>query len=143
MKKEFEKFVVSLGAIIIRDNKCLILEFSKYLKMWGLPGGRIDKGEFVAVESLKRELQEELGFSDFKILGVADYDISWNPEDHAKCNIVLLIENDSDEIRISPEHVKFRWISEDEINNYQFRWDNMERIIKNGFKYHKLLNNEK
>ncbi|MFA6382808.1 MAG: NUDIX domain-containing protein [Parcubacteria group bacterium] len=143
MKKEFEKFVISLAAIIIRNNKCLILEYAKYSKMWGLPGGRIDKGEFVAGESLRRELEEELGLSNFKNLGVVDYDISWNSEDHAKCNIILLIENDSDEIKISPEHIQLKWIGEDEINNYQFRWDNMERVIKNGFKYHKLLNNEK
>lgn len=140
MEDKFEKFVISLGAIIIRNNKCLILEFAKYLHKWGLPGGRIDKGEFDAKKSMERELKEELGFSNFEILSVVDYSIYRNVEDNAKCNIILLVKNDLEEVKISSEHVQLKWISENEIDGYEFIWPNMVRIIKNGFKYHKSLN---
>jgi len=62
MKKEFEKFTISQVAIIIKDNKSLILEFADRPGMWGLLGGRIDKGE-LREEAFKRELKEEGGIN--------------------------------------------------------------------------------
>lgn len=145
MVKEFEKFMISQAGLLIRGDKFLILRYSSNNK-WGLPGGRIDKGE-TGKEALKRELKEEIGFDNFKYLGIADYDFYYykndNNETIAKCDLVNLIENDSNEIKITSEHNKVRWIKEDEVGEYEFAWPNMERLIKNGFKLKKLLQNGK
>jgi len=145
MSDNFERFMVGQAAIIIRDNKCLILQFSDS-KKWGLPGGRVDKGE-TGKAALRREMKEELGINEFEYLGVADYDFYYYQKENetiAKCNLINLIKKDTDEVTISDEHSDFKWIAENEVGDYEFAWPNMERIIKNSFKYKKLLeNNEK
>lgn len=144
MADNFERFVVSQAAALIREGKCLILQFSDN-KKWGLPGGRVDKRE-TGKATLKRELKEELKFNDFKWLGIADYDFCYyqsGGETIAKCHLINLIENDVDELIIDKEHSDFRWITENEVSKYEFAWPNMERIIKNSFKFKKLLENNK
>jgi len=141
-RKEFEKFIISQGVILIRDDKCLILEFSDKPNFWGLPGGRIDKGE-MKDEAFSRELKEELGLERADLLGTVDYDIYYYTRNDgvriAKCDIVNLIKNDFDEIKLSDEHSRQKWISENEIADYKFVWPNMERFLKNGFKYYQFL----
>jgi 8-oxo-dGTP pyrophosphatase MutT (NUDIX family) len=142
MEENFERFMVSQAAIIIRNNKCLILEFSDSPGKWGLPGGRIDKEE-LGEKAFYRELKEELGFDKADFIDVVDYDIYYytrkNGERIAKCNIINLVINDSDKIIISHEHSQYKWIAEEEIGNYEFVWPNMKEMIKKGFKRYKLL----
>jgi len=139
MKKEFEKFTISQVAIIIKDNKSLILEFADRPGMWGLLGGRIDKGE-LREEAFKRELKEEGGINDFIFRGIVDYDAWINSAGNPVCGIANLIEINSDKIKLSFEHSQYKWISEGELDNYNFVWPNAKRMIINGFKYNKLLN---
>jgi 8-oxo-dGTP diphosphatase len=141
MKDNFERFMVSQAAILTRNNKCLILQFADN-KKWGLPGGRIDKGE-TGKSALQREIKEELGIDKFEYLGVTDYDFYYyqrEGETIAKLNIINLIRSDVDELIInSDEHSDSRWITMNEMGDYEFVWPNMERIIKNSFEYKKLL----
>jgi len=136
MAKEFEKFWISQVGILIRDNKCLILEFNGLPKgEWGFPGGRMDIGEHCD-EAFVRELKEELNMDNFEILGIVDFD-TWVTKrgGHPVSGIARLIKNDNDEIKLSKEHIQMKWISEDEIDNYDFLWPNAKRMIKNGFEY--------
>lgn len=137
MKKEFEKFNIGQVAIIIKNNKCLILEFADNLGKWGLPGGRIDRGE-LGEEAFCRELKEEINLENFIILGVADYDIWMTSPGNPFCGIVNLIKADTSKIKLSFEHKQYKWILESEIDDYDFIWPNAKRMIKNGFKYNKL-----
>ncbi|MFZ2226037.1 MAG: NUDIX domain-containing protein [Candidatus Moraniibacteriota bacterium] len=142
MQDNFERFMISQAAVLIREDRCLILQFSDSGK-WGLPGGRIDKSE-TGKAALKRELKEELGIDTFDYLGVADYDFYYyqRGEDRiAKCDVINLIKNDEDEPVLSYEHSAMKWIKEDEVGQYEFAWNNMERMIKNSFKLKKLLEN--
>ena len=132
--------MVSQAAVIIRGNEFLILQFADSHK-WGLPGGRIDKGETGKV-ALKRELKEELGMENFEFLGVADYDFYYyfrGEELIAKCDIINLVRNDFDEPVLSNEHNAMKWIKENEISQYEFVWNNIQRMAKNSFKLKKLL----
>lgn len=140
MSKEFEKFMVSQAVVLIRKDKFLILQFSNSSK-WGLPGGRVDKGE-TGKFALKRELKEELGMENFKYLGIADYDFYYYQDKGRlipKCDLVNLIENDEEEIVLSDEHSAMKWIGENEVGQYDFIWKNMQRLVKNSFKLKKLL----
>ncbi|MDP2812158.1 MAG: NUDIX hydrolase [bacterium] len=142
----FERFIISQTAILIRDNKCLILKVAdRQEPMWVLPGGRLDKGEFKE-SAFARELKEELGFENVKVLGVVDYDIWYHDipklgiKNWPVCAIVNLIEDSSQEIKLSSEHSEIAWVSEDDLEKYNFIWPKAKRMIKNAFAYYKLLN---
>ncbi len=136
MKKEFEKFIISQVAVLIRDNKCLILEFADHPGKWGLPGGRIDKGE-MGEEAFRREVKEELNLSRFDIVDIVDLDIWYTSNETAVSAPAFLIQNDSDEIILSNEHNKMEWAMEEELDNYDFLWPNANRMLKKGFLYHR------
>jgi 8-oxo-dGTP pyrophosphatase MutT (NUDIX family) len=137
MLKEFQRFVISQVAILIRDNKCLILEDAAHPGKWILPGGRMDEGE-LSEPAFKREIKEEIGLESFTNLGIIDHDI-WYPgryQDNAGvCALAFLIENDNDEIKLSSEHLQARWINSAELDDYYFIWPNAKRMIKKGFDY--------
>jgi 8-oxo-dGTP pyrophosphatase MutT (NUDIX family) len=142
----FEKFIISQGAILIRDNRCLILKAaSREEPFWVLPGGRLDKGE-IKEGAFARELKEELGFEEVKVLGIVDYDIWYHDipklgiKNWPVCAIVNLIEDTGQEIKFSSEHNDFFWVREEDLEKYNFIWPNAKRMIKNGFAYHRLLN---
>ena len=50
-----ELFQISQGAIIIKDQKCLVMQFAQHDGLWGLPGGRINKGELDKDVSFARD----------------------------------------------------------------------------------------
>ena len=133
-KKPFGKFWITQGAVLIRDNKCLILEFSGRPGKWGLPGGRVDFDEHCD-EAFRRELEEELSFNDFKILGIVDFDTWTAGTGDLVGGIARLIKNDEDEIKLSEEHTKLAWVTKDEVKDYDFIWPNAKRMIKKGFEY--------
>lgn len=143
MRKEFEKFTISQVAVLVKDDKCLILQFSD-TKQWGLPGGRIDKGELSWEDAFRREIREELGFTHFDILGLVDHDI-WLST-HVKrmvCGIARLIENDDEEIKLSHEHSQYKWVKAEELKNYNFTWPRAAEMLKKGLDLNKLLSESK
>ena len=141
MIDNFEYFQVSQKALLIRANKILIVELADRINTWDLPGGRLDKGEY-SEPAFQREIKEELGFESFKNLGVIEYDIWYlKREKIPVCGIVNLIKNDNDEIKLSDEHINYKWITEDEIDDYKYIWKKMDSMLKRGFEYKKLLQN--
>lgn len=129
---EHERFVVSQKGILIRDKKCLILEADKRPNIYDLPGGRINNNEN-SKEAFYREIKEEFGVNNFKVLGVVDYEAWHTTSGFAVCGVVNLIEIER-EIKLSHEHIHLKWIKEDEIDQYEFVWPAIDRMIKNGFR---------
>lgn len=137
--EKFEFFMISQKVALIRDGKCLIVEMDSQPGLWELPGGRLNKGEFREA-ALRREIKEELGLNNFEVLGVADYDIWYHKNTNTPlCATVHLIKNDLDEIILSDEGVQYKWISEDEINDYKYYWEASPKFIKNAFRLYKSL----
>lgn len=132
MKNNFEKFVISQKAMLVRDGKCLIVETSNRPGVWELPGGRIDKGE-TGEDSFVREVREELGLSKFENLGVADCKVWRDKKNVPMCGIVNLIKNDTDKITLSPEHSQMKWITEKQVDDYEFCWAGLGEMVKKGF----------
>jgi len=136
-QKEHELFKISLAGVLIKDDKCLILEFTKRPGRWDIPGGRIDKGE-KCDEAFRREIKEELGISEFEIISVLDYDI-WHCEGKPLGAIAHLIKTDETKIKLSHEHSQSKWITEDEIDDYDFLWPKAPSMIKKAFEYNRNL----
>lgn len=71
-----------LGIIIDKNKKFLIINKQNYQENeWSFPGGGIEKGETLK-EAIKRELQEELGTSNFEIIAESEtpYIYEWPDE---------------------------------------------------------------
>jgi len=136
--ENFEKFYVSQAGVLIRDNKCLILELAKYPGQWCLPGGRIDKGE-MAAEAFEREIKEEINIDEFKIHHLINYDIFYTKKNKPFCTIIQYIENNESPIRLSEEHIDFKWVGEDEVKNYSFVWEHIPEAVEKGFEYYRGL----
>ncbi len=129
--QEHERFSLSQKVVLIRNNKCFIAKLSNRLHGWDLPGGRMNIGENKE-EGMRREVKEELGIEDFKIISTLDYDAWHTSSGFAFCGTVTLISSDGDPV-LSDEHSEFKWISEDEIDDYEFLWPLMKKSIKKGF----------
>jgi len=143
MPEKCAEFQVSQKALLIRDNKILIV-LDRNTKKWDAPGGRIDKGE-EGEPSFRREVKEELGFDEFKIISAVDYHILYDARSGIPyCTTANLIENENDEIKLSDEHLEYKWIKEEEIDKYNFIYPEDNRLFKKAFEYYRLLKrNEK
>ena len=112
-------FQVSQKVFFIKQNQVLVLRDRKS-KFGDLPGGRMNQDEFFKnwIESLKREILEELGN---KVV----YKIYEEPifvhkhiveEDNAPCLIISYIGHFIEgELLLSDEHEYYKWVS---IKNY-------------------------
>lgn len=141
-KEKNQHFNISQKAVLIRDNKILIMEIAHRPGYWELPGGHVDKGE-TNKEALKRELKEELNIDNYINHGVVDYEIWYHGTDkYPICGIISLIQNDDEELEISSEHSQMKWVTEKELNDYNFLWPAGKRMAKRGFeKYFHIFQN--
>ena len=129
----FEKFIISQKAVIIQNDKLLLLAFTNHPGFWDIPGGRIEVGEDPR-ESFKRELQEELNVDSIQIAGVADADVWYHGENKIPfCGIVYRVEANLDNFKISDEHLEYKWISKSEIDDYKYLWPKLGRMLKKAF----------
>ncbi len=138
MNKEMQKFWVSQPAVWIKDDKCLILESVKRPDFWGLPGGRIDEGEDAKI-AFARELKEELNINEFKNLGIVDYLVLYNNSSGDKltapiCAIISLISSNEDvKNNDLTEHSSFKWITRNQIQDYQYVWPHLDTVLSKAF----------
>lgn len=132
----------SAGAIIFRkeDNKIYYLLLHYHSGHWEFPKGHIEEGESNE-ETVKREIAEETGINDIKIIpGFKKYikyffRQSYGLKDEAKKKapwifklvVFYIAETQTKEVKISSEHTGFLWLP---LN---------EAIKKTTFKNSKLL----
>lgn len=131
--ERFEKFIISQKVIVRKGEKALIMEMAMHPGKWDFPGGRIDVGEDPHV-SLQRELHEETGLGKVDVGEIVAADIWFHGEAKIPvCGIVYKIETEQEKIGLSQEHVRYLWIKEDEIDEYEYIWPRMNRILKVAF----------
>ncbi len=144
-----ETFLVATKCCLLKDDTILIVGENRPWKdiWWELPGWKISKADKILspIESLSRELQEELG-SDFWIL-------YWNPrlfmvhkayEDTTfsdkkvpfifLCYLYELTDRDIS-LALSHEHKSFRWIQKNEISTIKGWRGWFDLIVLNAFLY--------
>lgn len=109
-------FHVAIKAVIVKNDKALVLKDNSRFKGYDLPGGKIDKGEGIT-KALKRELYEELGLKNFSIKEII---FAFERLDYHKngARLILLfykVEAKISKIRLSDEHTQFEWISKKDL----------------------------
>lgn len=142
-EKNMERYWVTLAGIFIYRDKCLILEFKDYPGFWDIPGGRIEKNEDYLL-AFNREIYEEIGLESITVIDLVDYDIWYTKRRKMPvCAIAHLIDAPNPEIKISDEHQNYKWIEENELDNYEFLWPEAKRMIRKGFEKYRLKNDLK
>lgn len=109
--------IVTVGALAVApDGRFLIVRTHKWLGTWGVPGGKIDRGETMEA-ALVREFREETGLSVRDVRFVAVYDAVDSPEFYKPSHMVLLnfvCACDGGEVQLSDEAEAWRWVSAEE-----------------------------
>jgi len=124
----------SAGAVIFRkENKKIYYLLLHYQwGHWDFPKGHIEKGED-ALEAARREVFEETGLKDITFIKgfqeVNKYFFKFKGKTIFKSVVFYLAETQTKEVKISFEHIGFKWLPFKEALN-QLTFKNAKEIFK-------------
>lgn len=135
----------SAGAIVFRKDSgkiyYLLLNYAAIGKVektyWGFPKGHIEKGEKTS-ETIRREVKEETGIEDIRFIKgfreTEKYFFRHNDKIIFKMVFYLLAETNTKEVKISSEHVGYKWLPyEQALKKLTFK--NAKKILKKANDY--------
>jgi len=135
----------SAGAVIFRKegdkNFYLLLHYPSSAKAprdyWDFPKGHIEKGEKIG-ETIKREVKEEAGLEDIKFVeGFKEwikYFFKFKGKNIFKIVTFLLAETKIKEVKISGEHISYKWLPY-ETALEQLTFKNAKEILKKAHEF--------
>jgi len=146
--KYYQLFQVSQVGVWVHQNKCLILRYNQSDAKWGLPGGRIDEGELqsgvTCEQAFRREVEEELDIKEFEVGDVVGFDytdmLASSSSQVGRMPVMAaarLIIGDNTNITLSPEHLEYRWVAEEDLDGVDFKWPCTKVMIRKGFEFFK------
>ena len=97
-------------AIICDEADRVLLLQRARSKTWCLPGGRLDKLDRDPKKALAREIKEELNLLVTDLTPV-DVSIIQDKYQTKYCVYFLVQIKDINKLKISPEHLKFKWVN--------------------------------
>jgi 8-oxo-dGTP diphosphatase len=111
-----------VGAVIVNEGRAFVhrrgYDRALFPGCWDIPGGHVDAGE-TALEALRRELEEETGWSLRRVISELG-EVSWIGSDgqrRRELDYLVEVEGDLDAPRLErPKHVEFAWIGSDELD---------------------------
>ncbi|MDD5191932.1 MAG: NUDIX domain-containing protein [Candidatus Nanoarchaeia archaeon] len=129
---------IRIVAIIVKNNKLLLVKGSDKYKEYWTPGGKLEEGE-TELECLKRELNEELNVKLISAKFFKEY-VAKSPYEKDVMTISrVYITNISGEIKAAEEIKNNVWMSKDEFNKNKYSLISTTRekiipdLIKEGF----------
>lgn len=141
---EFSNPKATITAIILRDNKLLVLKRNEepFKGAWDLPGGYMNQKE-TPESAIRRELKEELG-----VEGIEDNDLIlmrevpgygyWQTREFPIIAHFYLIDIGRREIILNEENSEFSWISLSQLEPKNLAWDSNRdfcKWLKNNFTF--------
>ena len=106
--------IVTVGALIADPaGRVLVVRTHKWRDLWGVPGGKIDRGEPAEV-ALAREIWEETGLTISDIRFVAVLEAIDSPEFHKPAHMILLnyvCRAPGGPVTLCDEAQAYRWVS--------------------------------
>lgn len=96
--------------LVVRRSK----EDDLYPGCWEFPGGHIEFGETIS-DALKRELKEEIGFSDFDNPIITNYtdevkEKSGKTIHNIELDFIIETNKENINITLSKEHTEYAWV---------------------------------
>lgn len=122
---------VSIKGILCRECKVLILKTARSGR-WELPGGRMDFGENIE-QTFKRGMKEELGFEKVKLAKFINVWSFTSLRDGIDYHFIILdfeIFTDENNIKLSKEHIEYKWIGLADLDKIDMREGHKESIKK-------------
>jgi 8-oxo-dGTP pyrophosphatase MutT (NUDIX family) len=124
-----EQYDFTIAAVIVHDNKVLLVKHPRYGK-WLVPGGHVELSEDPE-EALYREVEEETGLeatllvpkpdietAGAKVLPLPNYmDVHEANAPHKHISMVYYMTSESNEAKLSDEHEEIRWVSREELDD--------------------------
>jgi 8-oxo-dGTP pyrophosphatase MutT (NUDIX family) len=124
-----EQYDFTISAVIVHDNKVLLVKHPRYGK-WLVPGGHVELSEDPE-EALYREVEEETGLeatllvpkpdietAGAKVLPLPNYmDVHEANAPHKHISMVYYMTSESNEAKLSDEHEEIRWVSREELDD--------------------------
>ena len=120
----------SMKALLFCGDKLLILQKRdrQGLKAWELPGGGVEFGEDPQA-ALDREIQEETGLAMEFVCPLATWRYQKGAQEYLTGLICLCTTEDS-KVRLSYEHIDYRWIKPAELSDYAMHPSLIEGLRK-------------
>lgn len=113
-KRKAERPVATVGALIHDgEGKVLMIQTHKWSDKWGIPGGKIERGE-ASEAALIREIGEETALEISNIQFVMVQDCIDSPEFFQRAHFLLLnyiAEASSHDVVLNEEAERFRWVT--------------------------------
>ncbi len=128
------KHTIPVTAVVENDGKFLFIKRSKNSKnmagKWVFPGGKCESNEDV-IGALYRELKEETGL-DFtnEIAFLSAYHFSREEDNSSSQGLVFLVRSINKNIKEELSCEEYRWISPEEIVDYDFSYKSIKDFNK-------------
>lgn len=125
-------FKFSQWVMLMHEGKCLVTTSANH-GLNDFPGGRMDVEEEDVEKAMRREILEETGITNFRIID----QVGWGMWKNRTVMTITLAEVDSNQVTLSHEHTDYQWIGEDGIDEVKFNWQEAKVIMKKGFEVYK------
>jgi 8-oxo-dGTP diphosphatase len=122
--------IVQQAIIFNQQGQILILRRPE--GVWQYAGGRLEMGERWD-EGLQREVREETGITDLEIGSVLMVDnFEWQSQQ--LYSVYFLCRTHSTNVRLSSEHIEYRWLNrEDDLQQINFWHRNLRILAERAF----------
>jgi nucleoside triphosphatase len=103
--------IPTVGALIEKEGRVLLVKTTKWRGLWGVPGGKVRLGESLE-EALRREVLEEVGLTLKEVRFALLQEAIWSPEFHRPAHFLLVnyFAKGEGEVRPGEEILEWAWV---------------------------------